>query len=102
MLIRPLVNFRIISHLVLIDLCPPGKPPAAGLTCCAWCAVVHILQRRRCCCDAAEHGEALALWFSKLVLHLHYLAWWLAIAAIRVLLPEAPSALAVFPNRAVL
>lgn len=38
MLIRPFVNFRVISHLVLIDLCSPSKSPAAGWTCYVWCA----------------------------------------------------------------
>lgn len=43
MLIRPFVNFCIISHLVLIDLCSPAKCLAAGLTCHVWCADrVHL------------------------------------------------------------
>lgn len=43
MLIRPFVNFCIISHLVLIDLRSPAKCLAAGLTCHVWCADrVHL------------------------------------------------------------
>jgi len=37
-LIMPFVNFHIISHLVWIDLCSPGKSLAAGFTCRVRCA----------------------------------------------------------------
>ena len=106
MLIRPFVDFHIISHLVLIDLCSPGKSLAAGLTCCVWCADSAYLGGE----TLLSYRMMLQQSMAKLLLVVFGVGTLFALFCLfavpsnprSAFLPEAYGVLTIFPNRDVL